>query len=204
MTNVLIADDHGVVRAGLRQILAGAPELNVVGEAADGNELMAKLGATPADVLLLDVTMPGTRFPSLLSDLKARYPALRVLVLSMQPEDQFAERALRDGAAGYLSKERSPQELLQAIRKIVRGGTYVSPSFAEHLAATVGRHQPLSDREHEVLRLIGAGRTGGEIAAELALSAKTVSTYRTRILRKLGLRTTADLIRYALQHQLTD
>lgn len=202
-TNVLIADDHGVVRAGLRQILAAEPELNVVGEAADGDELMAQLGATPADVLLLDVTMPGTRFPSLLSDLKARYPALRVLVLSMQPEDQFAERALRDGAAGYLSKERSPQELLQAIRKIVRGGTYVSPSFAEHLAATVGRHQPLSDREHEVLRLIGAGRTGGEIAAELALSAKTVSTYRTRILRKLGLRTTADLIRYALQHQLT-
>jgi DNA-binding NarL/FixJ family response regulator len=170
---------------------------------------MAKLGATPADVLLLDVTMPGTRFPTLLADLKARYPALRVLVLSMQPEDQFAERALRDGAAGYLSKERSAQELLEAIRKVVRGGTYISPSFAEHLAAALGarapaaRHAALSDREHEVLRLIGAGKTGGEIAAELALSAKTVSTYRTRILRKLGLRTSADLIRYALQHQLT-
>jgi two-component system invasion response regulator UvrY len=210
MTNVLIADDHGVVRAGLRQILASEPELNVVGEAADGNELMAKLGATPADVLLLDVTMPGTRFPTLLADLKARYPALRVLVLSMQPEDQFAERALRDGAAGYLSKERSSQELLEAIRKIVRGGTYVSPSFAEHLAVTVrerlpaARHEALSDREHEVLRLIGAGRTGNAIAAELALSAKTVSTYRTRILRKLGLRTSADLIRYALQHQLAE
>jgi two-component system, NarL family, invasion response regulator UvrY len=182
----------------------------VVGEAADGNELMAKLGVTPADVLLLDVTMPGTRFPTLLADLKARYPALRVLVLSMQPEDQFAERALRDGAAGYLSKERSSSELLEAIRKVVRGGTYVSPSFAEHLAAALGgrlpvpRHEALSDREHEVLRLIGAGRTGGEIAAELSLSAKTVSTYRTRILRKLGLRTSADLIRYALQHQLTD
>jgi two-component system invasion response regulator UvrY len=208
-TNVLIADDHGVVRAGLRQILAGEPELNVVGEAADGDELMAQLGTTPADVLLLDVTMPGTRFPSLLSDLKTRYPALRVLVLSMQPEDQFAERALRDGAAGYLSKERSSQELLEAIRKIVRGGTYVSPSFAEHLAAAVGgrlsagQRAALSDREHEVLRLIGAGRTGGEIANLLALSPKTVSTYRTRILRKLELRTTADLIRYALQHQLT-
>ena len=209
MTKVLIADDHGVVRAGLRQILASEPELNVVGEAADGNELMAKLGATPADVLLLDVTMPGTRFPTLLASLKARYPALRVLVLSMQPEDQFAERALRDGAAGYLSKDRSSEELLEAIRKVVRGGTYVSPSFAEHLAAALGgrqpvaRHEALSDREHEVLRLIGAGRTGGEIAAELMLSAKTISTYRTRILRKLGLRTSADLIRYALQHQLT-
>jgi DNA-binding NarL/FixJ family response regulator len=209
-TNVLIADDHGVVRAGLRQIIEREPELNVVGEAASGNELMAKLGATPADVLLLDVTMPGTRFPTLLADLKVRYPALRVLVLSMQPEDQFAERALRDGAAGYLSKERSAQELLEAIRKVVRGGTYVSPSFAEHLAAALGgrapaarRHAALSDREHEVLRLIGAGKTGGEIAAELSLSAKTVSTYRTRILRKLGLRTSADLIRYALQHQLT-
>jgi len=209
MTNVLIADDHGVVRAGLRHILAREPELSVVGEAADGNELMAKLGATPADVLLLDVTMPGPRFPTLLADLKARYPALRVLVLSMQPEDQFAERALRDGAAGYLSKERSSQELVEAIRKVVRGGTYVSPSFAEHLAATLGgrlpvaRRHTLSDREHEVLRLIGAGRTGGEIAAELSLSPKTVSTYRTRILRKLRLRTSADLIRYALQHQLT-
>lgn len=208
LTNVLIADDHGVVRAGLRQILASEPELNVVGEAADGNELLAKLGATPADVLLLDVTMPGTRFPTLLADLKARYPALRVLVLSMQPEDQFAERALRDGAAGYLSKERSSQELLEAIRKVVRGGTYVSPTFAEHLAAALGgrlptaRHEALSDREHEVLRLIGAGKTGGEIAAELSLSAKTVSTYRARILRKLGLRTSADLIRYALQHQI--
>jgi DNA-binding NarL/FixJ family response regulator len=208
-TNVLIADDHGVVRAGLRQIIEREPELNVVGEAASGNELMAKLGATPADVLLLDVTMPGTRFPTLLADLKTRYPALRVLVLSMQPEDQFAERAIRDGAAGYLSKERSAQDLLEAIRKVVRGGTYVSPSFAEQLAAALGgrapaaRHAALSDREDEVLRLIGSGKTGGEIAAELALSAKTVSTYRTRILRKLGLRTSADLIRYALQHQLT-
>ena len=209
-TNVLIADDHGVVRAGLRQILANEPELNVVGEAADGNELMAQLGATPADVLLLDVTMPGTRFPTLLADLKTRYPTLRVLVLSMQPENQFAERALRDGAAGYLSKERSSQELIAAIRKIIKGGTYVSASFAEHLASTlggrlpVGRHEALSDREHEVLRRIGAGKTGGEIAAELSLSPKTVSTYRTRILGKLGLRTSADLIRYALQHQITE
>ena len=208
-TNVLIADDHSVVRAGLRQILAGEPEITVVGEAANGNELMARLGATPADVLLLDVTMPGTRFPTLLADLKARYPALRVLVLSMQPEDQFAGRALRDGAAGYVSKQHSSQELLDAIRKVVRGGTYISPAFAEHLAASLAgrvpavRHEALSDREHEVLRLIGAGRTGGEIAAELSLSPKTVSTYRTRILRKLDLRTTADLIRYALQHQLT-
>ena len=129
--------------------------------------------------------------------------------MSMHPEDQFAERALREGAAGYLTKERTPQDLIEAIRKVVRGGTYVSPALAEQLAAALdGRrpavaHEALSDREHEVLRFIGAGRTVGEIAAELGLSPKTVSTYRTRILQKLRLRSSAQLMRYALQHQLT-
>lgn len=178
-------------------------------EVADGDSLLHTLATAPVDVVLLDVTMPGAPFPTLLRDLKTRYPRVRVLVLSMQPEDQFAARALRDGAAGYLSKDRSPQELIAAVRMIVQGGTYVSPALGEQLAAALDAsrapiaHEALSDRENEVLRLIGAGKAVREIAAALSLSPKTVSTYRTRILEKLGLRTSAELIRYALQHQLT-
>lgn len=207
--NVVIADDHPVVRAGLRQILGAEADVGIVAEVADGDALLHTLAGAPVDVVLLDVTMPGAPFPTLLRDLKARFPRLRVLVLSMQPEDQFAVRALRDGAAGYLSKDRSPQELVAAMRTIVQGGTYVSPALAEQLATALdaGRapigHEALSDREHEVLCLIGAGKAVREIATALSLSPKTVSTYRTRILEKLGLRTSAELIRYALQHQLT-
>jgi DNA-binding NarL/FixJ family response regulator len=205
---VVIADDHPVVRAGLRQIVAAQPDMQVAGEAADGDGVLTVLAASRADVLLLDLTMPGAPFPALLKHVRARHPGVRVLVMSMHPEDQFAGRALREGAAGYLTKERTPQDLVEAIRRVARGGTYVSPDFAEQLAASLdGRrpalaHEALSDREHEVLRLIGAGKTVGEIAAQLTLSPKTVSTYRTRILQKLGLRTSAELIRYALQHQL--
>jgi two-component system invasion response regulator UvrY len=193
----------------LRQILGAEADVGIVAEVADGDSLLHTLATAPVDVLLLDVTMPGTPFPTLLRELKELYPRLRVLVLSMQPEDQFAVRALRDGAAGYVSKDRSPQELIAALRKIVRGGTYVSPALAEQLAtaletghAPIG-HEALSDREQEVLRLIGAGKAVREIAITLSLSPKTVSTYRARILEKLGLRTSTELIRYALQHQLT-
>jgi len=206
---VVIADDHPVVRAGLRQIVAAQPDMQLAGEAADGDGVLTALAATPADVLLLDLTMPGAPFPALLKHVRSRYPTVRVLVMSMHPEDQFAGRALREGAAGYLTKERTPQDLVEAIRKVTRGGTYVSPTLAEQLAASLdgGRpavaHEALSDREHEVLRLIGAGKTVGEIATQLTLSPKTVSTYRTRILQKLQLRTSAELIRYALEHQLT-
>ncbi len=188
MIRVVIADDHPVVQAGLRQIVAAHPDMQVVGEAADGDAVLTVLGGTPADVLLLDLAMPGAPFPGLLKHVLARYPTLRVLVMSMHPEDQFAGRALREGAAGYLTKERTPQDLVEAIRKVTRGGTYVSPALAEHLAASLDTrrpavaHEALSDREYEVLRLIGAGRTVGEIAAQLHLSPKTVSTYRTRIL----------------------
>ena len=209
MISVVIADDHPVVRTGLRQIVVGQPDMQVVGEAAEGIGLGMVLGAAAVDVLLLDLAMPGAPFPGLLRDILARFPKLHVLVMSMHPEDQFAARALREGAAGYLTKERTPQDLVEAIRKVMRGGTWVSPAFAEQLAAALdGRrpilaHETLSDREHEVLRLIGAGRTVSDIAAELDLSPKTVSTYRTRILEKLGLKTSAELIRYALQHQLT-
>jgi DNA-binding NarL/FixJ family response regulator len=205
---VVIADDHPVVRAGLRQIVAGQSDMQVVGEAADGDQMVKVLADAPADVLLLDLIMPGAPFPGLLKHVVGRCPTLRVLVMSVHPEDQFAGRALREGAAGYLTKERTPEDLVAAIRKVTLGGTYVSPTFAEQLAASLdGRrpavaHEALSDREHEVLGLIGAGKSVGEIATELGLSPKTVSTYRTRILQKLGLRTSAELIRYALQHQL--
>ena len=170
---------------------------------------MTALATASIEVLLLDLAMPGAPFPGLLRDILAHHPKVRVLVMSMHPEDQFAARALREGAAGYLTKARTPQDLVEAIRKVTRGGTYVSPALAERLAASLDKrrsavaHEALSDREHEVLRLIGAGRTVSAIAAELDLSPKTVSTYRTRILQKLGLRSSAELIRYALQHQLT-
>ena len=209
MIRVVIADDHPVVRTGLRHIVAAQPDMQVVGEAAEGAGLLVALETSPVDVLLLDLAMPGAPFPALLRDIVARHSDLRVLVMSMHPEDQFAARALREGAAGYLTKERTPQDLVEAIRKVVRGGTYVSAAFAEQLAAALDArrpavaHEALSDREHEVLRLIGAGKTVSEIAAELDLSPKTVSTYRTRILQKLRLSTSAELIRYALQHQLT-
>jgi DNA-binding NarL/FixJ family response regulator len=206
---VLIADDHGVVRGGLRQFLSARSGIEVVDEAATGTEVLSKLDAQPVDVLLLDIAMPATPFPGLLRELKAQYPKLRVLILSMQPEDQFAARALREGAAGYVSKDRSTEELVEAIHRVVRGGKYVSPALAEQFAISLesGRpavaHEALSNREHEVLRLIGAGKTPSEIAAALSLSPKTVSTYRTRILQKLRLTSTSELIRYALEHQLT-
>jgi len=206
---IVIADDHPVVRTGIRRIVEAQPDMQVMSEAADGAGLVTTLGAAPIDVLLLDLAMPGAPFPGLLRDILARHRKLRVLVMSMHPEDQFAARALHEGAAGYVTKERTPEDLVEAIRKVARGGTYVSPALAEQLAAALdGRrpavpHEALSDREHEVLRLIGAGRTVSGIAAELDLSPKTVSTYRTRILQKLRLSNSAELIRYALQHQLT-
>ncbi|MBI1966647.1 MAG: response regulator transcription factor [Gemmatimonadetes bacterium] len=210
MIRVFVADDHPVVRAGLRQFVAGKPSLRLVGEAADGDELVAKLASIDADVLLLDVTMPGAPFPELLHHLQAHYPALRVLVLSVHPEDQYAVRCLRDGAAGYLTKDRSPEELLGAIERVARGEKYVSPSLAQRLAAALAAgdppvpHEALSRREYQVMCLLGAGKTVTEVAAELTRSPKTVSTHRANILRKMRLRTNADLIRYALQHGLTE
>lgn len=209
MIRVLIADDHPVVRAGLWQILAEEPSISIVGEVADGDAVVAKVANTEVDVVLLDITMPGAPFPSLLKRLKVIRPKLQVLVLSMHPEGQFAVRALRDGAAGYLTKERSPEELVLAIKKVHRGGKYVTATLAEKLACALELgsaalpHEALSDREFQVLCLLGAGKTVTQTAAELSLSPKTVSTHRTRILHKMNLRTNADLIRYALQHGLT-
>lgn len=209
MIRVLLADDHPVVLAGLRQILAEAPDIAVVGEAWDGPGVVEQAAGVRPDVIVLDVTMPGTGFITLVRNLKRNHPRTALLVLSVHPEDQYAVRAFRAGAAGYLSKERSPELLLAAIRKVAGGGRYVPDSVVDRLVTRLDRdpggepHESLSDREYEVLCLLGGGRTVSAVAAELQLSPKTVSTFRTRILRKMRLRSSAELIRYTLEHELT-
>ena len=208
MINVLIADDHTVVRQGLKQILSDDPQLTVVGEAADGNEVLTALETLSVDALVLDITMPGRNGLDVLKEVKRKRPTLPVLVLSMHPEDQFAIRILRAGAAGYITKESAPEELVGALRKVCSGGKYVSPQLAERLAVLIGDettrppHEKLSDREFEVLRMLALGKTVTEVAEELLLSVKTVSTYRSRVLEKMKMTSNADLTRYALQNGL--
>ena len=208
MINVLIADDHTVVRQGLKQILSEDPQLSVVGEAADGNEVLTALETLSVDALVLDITMPGRNGLDVLKEVKRKRPTLPVLVLSMHPEDQFAIRILRAGAAGYITKESAPEELVGALRKVCSGGKYVSPQLAEKLAVFIGDettrppHEKLSDREFEVLRMLALGKTVTEVAEELLLSVKTVSTYRSRVLEKMKMTSNADLTRYALQNGL--
>lgn len=208
MIRLLIADDHPVVREGLRRIVGDCSDMKVMAEAGDGDEVLRLLACTEVDVLLLDISMPGPPFLDLLPSIKLRRPGLRVLVLSVYAEDQYALRALRAGAAGYLTKEHSSDELAEAIRRIYRGGRYVTPTLAEMLAFQLSpdgetpRHEALSDREYQALCMLGRGRSVKQIAADLVLSPKTVSTYRARILTKMGLNTTADLIRYTVEHSL--
>lgn len=208
MIRVLAVDDHQIVREGVKRLLAESPDIRVIAEARSGAEALAQLAREPADVVLLDVAMPGTSFVETLRELRERHPKSRVIVLSGHAEEEYAVRALKAGASGYVTKEHSSEELIAAIRKAHAGGTYVSASLAEQLARSVGgrtdgpAHEALSDRELEVLRLLGQGRSVKEIAGALDLSSKTVSTYRTRMLEKLGLKTTADLIRYAVEHAL--
>jgi two-component system, NarL family, invasion response regulator UvrY len=203
-----IADDHPIVREGLRRIASEDAGISVVGEASSAAELFSLLAAAAVDVVLLDVTMPGATFVDTLGELRDRHSSIKVLVLSAHPEDQWAVRALRAGAAGYLTKDRSPDQLVQAIRRVARGGKYVSESMAERLADLMdtGRagapHERLSDREFEVLRALGSGMMVKDVAKQLRLSAKTVSTYRTRLLEKMGLETKADLVRYVVAHNL--
>jgi two-component system, NarL family, invasion response regulator UvrY len=205
---IFIADDHPIVRQGLRRIVEADEGLVVSGEAGDAAALFVALQTVATDVILLDVSMPGGLFLETLRDLRARHPTIRVLVLSVHPEDQWAERALRAGASGYLTKDHSPDQLLEAIRRVYRGGKYVSPTLAEQLAKHLdgggqrAPHELLSDREFEVMRRLGSGLTVAQIAGELAISAKTVSTYRTRILEKMAVATNADLVRYAARYGL--
>jgi DNA-binding NarL/FixJ family response regulator len=210
MIRVLIADDHAVVRQGLKQIIGDTPELLVAGEATNGQEVLDQVRAETWDVVVLDISMPDRSGLDILKQLRSERPTLPVLVLSMYSEDQYATRVLKAGASGYLTKDSAADELVKAIRKVVNGGRYVSPLLAEKLAFEIGDdssrlpHETLSDREFQVLRLIAAGKSVKEIAAELSLSVKTVSTYRARLLEKMNLGTNAELMHYALQNGLID
>jgi DNA-binding NarL/FixJ family response regulator len=208
MIRVAIADDHPIVRQGLRRIASEGAKIAVTGEAATAAELFRLVGGTPVDVVLLDVSMPGSTFVETVRELRDKHPSVKVLVLSVHPEDQWAMRALRAGAAGYLTKDHSPEQLVEAINRVARGGKYVSESLAEKLAglvdlgATQATHEHLSDREFEVLRSLGRGMTVKDVAARLHLSAKTISTYRSRLMQKMGLTSNADLVRYVVEHDL--
>jgi DNA-binding NarL/FixJ family response regulator len=206
MIKVLIADDHAIVRSGLKQILdETSGEIQVQGEAANGREVLEKIHAQDWDVLVLDITMPGRSGLDILKDIRQLKPKLPILILSMHAEEQFATRMLKAGASGYLNKESAPEELVKAIRKVYGGGKYVSPAQAERmvseLTSDTGKapHELLSDREYEILCLIASGKTATQIAKQLCLSVKTVSTYRTRILDKMKLETNAQLTHYAIK-----
>lgn len=207
---VLIADDHAVFRRGLRETLAEAFSRVTFGEAGTAQETLEQVRRQDWDVVILDISMPGKSGLDILDDLKRLRPRMPILLLSMHPEQQFARRALKSGAAGYLTKDSVTDELKEAVKKIVGGGKYVSATLAEKLAVDLRQgadtplHELLSDREFQVLRMIASGKTVKDIAEDLSLSVKTVSTYRGRILEKTGMKTNAELIRYALQSQLVD
>ncbi|MFM0456214.1 response regulator transcription factor [Paraburkholderia nemoris] len=208
MIRVLIADDHALVRDGLRHILQGATGFEVIGEANDGVSTIALTRSNAADVLVLDLSMPGRNGVELIKQIKDEKPALRILVLTMHAEQQYAVRAFKAGASGYLTKESASAELVTAVSKVASGGVYVSLAMAERFAQSLNEpadtlpHQRLSDREFDVFRRIAAGQTLTEIAIELCVSSKTVSTYKTRILEKMQMPHEAALVRYALRHKL--
>ena len=210
MIRVLLADDHHVVRAGLKELLSGAGDIEVAGEATDGHEVLERIRAHDYDVAVLDMSMPGRSGIELIRLVKAEKPKLRILMLSMHSEAQWAVRSLRAGASGYLTKETAPDELIAAIRRIAAGGAYVTPETAQRLALDANRdtdapaHTRLSDREFQVFRMLAGGASVGEIARRLALSVKTVSTHKTHVMEKMGLANPSELIRYALEHKLLD
>jgi len=206
---ILLADDHAVVRSGLKQILTEAFSRATYGEARNGQEALDLVWKQNWDVVVLDITMPGRSGLDVLRQIKESKPKLPVLVLSMHPENQFATRVLKCGASGYMTKESAPAELVGAIKNVLAGRRYVSASLAESLAASLSTNHKapqdkLSDREFQALRLIASGKTVSEIARELSLSVKTISTYRARILEKMGLKNNAELMRYAMQHRLVE
>jgi two-component system invasion response regulator UvrY len=208
--HVLIADDHAIVRQGLRQILSETEDLIVAGEAEDGADALRLARSQEWSVFLLDVSMPNRNGIDTLKQLKKEFPKLPVLILSMHPEEQYAIRALKAGAAGYLTKQSAPEMLVTAIRQVAMGKKYVSPSVAMQLADAISydsekpAHETLSDREYQVLVMIAAGRTLTQIAEDLNLSVKTVSEYRKRLLEKMRLETNAELIHYGMRHGLVE
>jgi DNA-binding NarL/FixJ family response regulator len=203
LIRVLIADDHSIVRDGLKRILAATPDLEVAGEAANGDQALAQVKANDYDVVMLDMSMPGLSGIDLIKRLKLEKPRLRILVLSMHGESQYAARALKAGAAGYLNKDAAADELLGVLRKVAAGGVHIGDAAAASLLnKTESPHETLSDREFEVMRFLVEGLGPTEIGERLHLSVKTVSTHKTRILEKLGLGSTAELVRYAMEHKL--
>lgn len=207
---ILLVDDHAVVRRGLKQILVEEFPIAVIGEASDAPTAVELIRQETWELVILDVTMPGRSGLEALGDIRHMRPSLPVLVLSMHAEDQLAVRMLKAGAAGYVTKDNAPEALVGAVRRVLTGGRYISEQLAEQLVLEMQRddakplHERLSDREFEVLRAVAAGKTVTQIASDLSLSTKTVSTYRTRLLEKMGMASNAELTRYALTHRLLE
>lgn len=210
MIRIVIADDHAIVREGLKRIVSEAEDMTVLGEAADGTEVMQRVRELDFDVLVQDLSMPGRSGMELIKLVKAEKPRLRILVLSMHQELQYAVRAIKSGASGYLTKESAPAQLVQALRKIAAGGAYISAEVAEQLAlgampgGPAAAHEALSAREFEVFRLLASGMSVTHIAARLNLSVKTVSTHKANLMQKMALGNQSDLVRYAIQHGLAE
>ncbi|MBS1811635.1 MAG: response regulator transcription factor [Acidobacteria bacterium] len=208
MIKILIVDDHAIVRQGLIQILTEESDMTVVGEAQNAQDFFSLVRNRPWDIAILDVSLPGRSGLDILKELKHEYPMRPVLMLSAHSEDQYAIRTLKAGAAGYLSKDSAPTELIQAVRKVLQDGKYISPTLAEKIAFDITAesnrplHETLSDREFQVLCQLASGKTVGELAEEMSLSVKTISTYRTRILQKMKMNNNSDLTQYAMQHGL--
>lgn len=210
MIRLLLADDHTIMREGLKQLFALAGDIEVVGEAVNGNQAQELLRAGGVDLLLLDMTMPGICGEDLVARIRGHHPDLPILILSMHNEPQIAQRALKAGASGYLTKDRDPESLLAAIRRVAAGGRFIDPLLAEQMAfessglGRIVRHQSLSDRELQVMRLFARGMAVNDIAEQLAISNKTVSTHKARLMEKMGFACNAELVRYAVIHGLVD
>jgi two-component system, NarL family, invasion response regulator UvrY len=210
MIRVLIADDHAVVRRGVRQILEETSDIEVAGEAASASELWPKVREGRFDAVVLDVNLPGRSGLELLGDLKRERPELPVLILTVHSEEQYAVRALKAGASGFLTKESAPEKLVDAVRRIAEGRRFITPEVAERLASSVARgdsgplHESLSDREFQILKMIASGKTVSQIGRELALSVKTISTHRARLLKKMSLKTNSELTHYAIRNGLVE
>jgi two-component system, NarL family, invasion response regulator UvrY len=209
-TRILLVDDHPVVRQGIKQVLAGAFDPAQVGEAESAEEGLNEVRGTDWDVMVLDISLPGMSGLDLLKELRRECPDLPVLVLSMHPPDQFARRAINAGASGYLTKDSAPTELVRAVGEVISGRRYLNPAVIDELVASQQPERPhplhelLSDREYQVLRMIASGRSVTQIATRLSLSTKTVSTYRARVLEKMQMKTTAELMHYGIQHGIVD
>ena len=210
MIRIVVADDHAIVRDGLKQLLAASSDLQVVGEARDGHEVMQRVRDLAFDLLLLDMSMPGKSGIELIKQVRAEKPRLRILILSMHEEHQYAIRAIRAGAAGYITKESATSKLVEAIRKVASGGAFISAEVAEQLALGAMPdnkglpHESLSDREFQVFRMLAEGKSVSDIAERLNLSVKTVSTHKANVMQKMGLENPGELIRYAIAHRLVE